>query len=206
MKKIEWIEYIQDGLSGGDVPDEQLRKFHPSIIEQTIGIAITNFLVQPDMEVNMKSIASWKLDSLTRIVTLDVLFEKDHGCHYIEIPSGYIVMKNNQQIRQIKDTQDLKTVFVPRTISANDIYSGLDINDVTTAIPYIVISNKILLQSDRVKGKKVFLYYVSDFQSFDDMEEINIPGEYEMTVYASVLQILRQRPKEDNVNDNNNPV
>ncbi len=206
MKKIEWIEYIQDGLSGGDVPDEQLRKFHPAIIEQTIGIAISAYLVQPDMDVNMKAIATWKLDALTRMVCLKVECDEKNKTYFIALPEGAIIMKNNQHVRSIKDTKDLKTTFVPRTISASEIYGGLDISNVSTAIPYMIIGNKIYLLSTEVKDREVFLYYVSNFTAFDDDEEINIPGEYEMTLYTSVLNILRQRPREDNINDNANPI
>ena len=203
MTKEEWIELIKDAVNGGDAPDERVRRFHPVIIEKTIEVAFTQFLCQPDMGNNMKTVAEWKLDSLTKVYPLTV--QCKGGKNYIELPKSMAIMKNQQHIRKISNDKDTSAVFVPRSISGSIIFGDLCINDVSNSIPYTVVGNRMYFDADGIKEKQsLTLFLVMNFSAFDYDEEVNIPGEYQQAVFLGVRQLLSNRPPEDNINDNNN--
>ncbi len=40
MTKRQFVELIQDRLSGGDMPDDMKGKMHPRVIEEWLGLAL----------------------------------------------------------------------------------------------------------------------------------------------------------------------
>lgn len=206
MTKQEWIELLQDSLNGGDTPDERVRRFHPVIIEKNISIAFTAFLTQPDMNDNMRSIASWKLDALTKPYKIKIEKDSTTERQFIPLPPGIVFMKNNSQIREIVNVKDKSLVYVHRSISSSRIFGDLQIKDVSNAVPYMLVGNKMYFDPicEFKEGEEMVVYLVMDFSSFEREEEVNIPGEYEVMVLKGVRELLSGRPVEDNINDNNN--
>lgn len=208
MTKKEWVDFLRDAVSGGDTPDERKRRFHPVIVEKTIDVALTGYLTQPDMATNMKSVADWKLNALTKMYKADIK-EDEIRRKYVELPQGVVPMKNNAQFRDVV-AQDKSLVFTYRSVGTTRIYKELDVDVVSNTVPMTAISNRLYFDSvceGLKKGSPIYLYLVVRFSAFDDDEEVNIPGEMEMLVYNNVRQMLLNRPPEDNLNDNaNNPI
>ncbi len=83
MTKRQFVELIQDRLSGGDMPDDMKGKMHPRVIEEWLGLALIEIL--SDLEdKDSKSGHGFSAASLIQSYPVDVL--EVNGRFTVDLP------------------------------------------------------------------------------------------------------------------------
>lgn len=210
MRKINLIETVQDFLSGGDAPSDIRGKYHPEIIKKWVEMAWNNVVFQTYMEGKMHSDYS-VLDAWARNYPLVIT------SNTVKLPFPPVQLPNNMGIRQvangISNDYDPTNVYAFRDTNAEAVFSALEVGNTNISEKpwfYLEINNGSGINSHVLKLGNVpnttvgvTVKLIVPLEQIGDYEVISIPGGKEDMIVKSVIEILRQKPQEDFINDNN---
>lgn len=204
MRKIHLIELAQDYLAGGDAPDDVRGKYHPEIIANLLALAYNQVVMATYLEGKQHSDYS-VLDAWARNHTINIV------SNTAPLPYPPVQLPNGMGILQVACGNDLTNVFAYRETNSNAVFNALDVGSVSTKPNFYLEQNatgsgnhshllQLALIPDGVTSVKVKMIVPLD--QVDDFETISIPAGKESLLLTSVIELLRQKNKEDEVNDN----
>lgn len=195
MTKAEYIELVNRQL---DNP------FHPNYIAYRISLVLNELLSRTFSE--KKSLELY--NQYTKpYYDQPVLYDSDHNFYYVEIPEKLINVPGIAGgVRSVEpNNNSFDILFVPTTVQRHKTLKNLDVGRVNRTIRYMVFTDRIEFPEDRRLEdiKKVKLRLCISFVSYDDEEEVPVPYGLEDSMIKMTIQGLRNKPFEDNRNDNN---
>jgi hypothetical protein len=204
MRKITLIELAQDYLSGGDAPDDVKGRYHPEVIANLLALAYNQVVMATYLEGKQHSdysvLDAWALNHTIAIVSKTVA-----------LPYPPVQLPNGMGIIQVAAGTDLNNTFAYRETNSNSVFNALDVGQVSTKPTFYLEvnagsgNNSHLLQVDKVPDgcTSVKVKMIVPFDQVDDFATISIPAGKESMLFEAVVTLLRDKPQEDTVNDNN---
>lgn len=204
MRKIILIDLVRDNLSGGDAPDDVKGRYHPEVIANLLALAYNQVVMATYMEGKQHSdysvLDAWALNHTVNIVDNAAL-----------LPYPPVQLPNGMGIIQVSAGNDLNNTFAYRETNSNSVFNALDVGLVSTKPTFYLevntgseINSHVLQLSQVPDGcTSVKVKMIVPFDQVDDYETISIPAGKEGMLTDAVIELLRQKPKEDTVNDNN---
>ena len=197
------IELAQDYLSGGDAPDDVKGRYHPEIIANLLALAYNGIVMSTYMEGKVHSDYS-VLDAWAKNHTLNIVNNT------VPLPFPPVQLPNGMGILQVSPSSDLTVAFAYRETNANAVFGVLEVGSISSK-PWFYLeqntasgNNSHLLQLGKVPdgctAVKVKMIVPLDY--IDDFETVSIPGGKEGSLLDYVVELLRQKPPEDVINDN----
>lgn len=203
MRKITLIDLAQDYLAGGDAPDDVRGRYHPEIISNLLALAYNSVVMATYLEAKTHSDYSvldvWALNHTINITNDEV-----------PLPYPPVQLPNGMGIVQVACGNDLTNVFAYRETNANAVFNALDVGSVSTKPTFYLEvnagtgTNSHVLKVDQVPDgvNSVKVKMIVPFDQVDDYDTISIPAGKEELLFQSVVTLLRQKPAEDDINDN----
>lgn len=204
MRKITLIELVQDYLAGGDAPDDVKGRYHPEIIANLLALAYNQVVMQTYMEGKQYSdysvLDAWALNHDINITD-----------NAVPLPYPPVQLPNGMGIIQVAAGNDLNNTFAYRETNANSVFNALDVGAVSTKPTFYLEVNagsgnhSHVLQVAKVPDgcTSVKVKMIVPLDQVDDFATISIPAGKESLLMEAVVELMRQKPKEDIVNDNN---
>ena len=203
MRKITLIDLVRDYLSGGDAPDDVQGRYHPEVISNLLALAYNQVVMATYMEGKQYSdysvLDAWALNHTITIVNNAAL-----------LPYPPVQLPNGMGILQVAAGSDLNNTFAYRETNSNSVFNALDVGSVSTKPTFYLEINtgsevnshvlQLALVPDGCTSVKVKMIVPLD--QVDDYATISIPAGKEGMLMEGVVELLRQKPKEDIVNDN----
>jgi len=209
MRKIELIELVSDYLNGGDGPDDLKGRFHDQVIKKHIEAAFNGIVFKTYME--GKQYADYSvLDSWARNYSLTIQALVT-GKGHVRLPYPPMQLPNNMGILQVASSKDLSLVFAYRETNSNAVFAALEVGTVSTKPFFYLEQNATgsgiethVLQLEKVPDgcTEVKVKMIVPLEVVDDFDQVMIPAGKEDMIIAQVMDLLRTKPPEDNVNDN----
>lgn len=206
MRKIELVELVLDYLSGGDAPDDVIGHQHPEIITKHVEAAYGELVLQTFLDAKKYSDYSM-LDMFSKRFTLTVTIPvASYG--YADLPFPIMQLPQNASIREVTYTDDRASAFAPIEITANTVFSELEVNLIDDKEYYWVekdpsVNNKYKIYFDNLNDgtTEVYAKLIVPLYEFDDFDDVPFPMGKEGQIFDLVVQKLRTKPQEDVIND-----
>lgn len=209
MRKIELIELVSDYLNGGDGPDDLKGRFHDQVIKKHVEAAFNGIVFKTYME--GKQYADYSvLDSWAKNYDLTIQ-ALSAGKGHVRLPYPPMQLPNNMGILQVASSANLSTVFAYRETNANAVFAALEVGSVSSMPFFYLEQNSTgtghethVLQLEKVPDgcTEVKVKLIVPLEFIDDFDQVMIPAGKEDMIIAQVMDLLRTKPPEDNVNDN----
>lgn len=205
MIKKEFIELIQENLSGGELTEDLLGKYHPELISRYCEVAFNDILWELSrMSHQMKD--TTPLDPFTKDFSFTL--QKDEiGRDYIAIDKSIGQLTFNQAVRlvypYVEDGEN--NPYIYRSPAAHGIYSNSQVETVNQTPRWSIQNNRIIFKCmTNPAPSKVAVKLVSVWQNFEDNDEINIPAGQGSQFMERVKQVIReQKVTPEDVTNNN---
>lgn len=210
MKKIEVIEMVQDFLAGGDAPADVRGKYHPQIISNNIATVFKDIVFKTYLDAKNYSDYS-PLDALAKkekVTVLDANPTAKTGRGLLPYPP--MQLPNNMGIRQVAPTDHPEEAFAYRENNSNFVFSQLEINTVSDRPYFSVEMNTEVSESATHVMKfgnlpdsceEVEVMMIVPFEKIDDYDDVAFPPGGETGVKMGVIELLRAKKNEDEIND-----
>lgn len=203
MRKIHLIELAQDYLSGGDAPDDVRGRYHPEILSNLLALAYNQVVMITYLEGKQYSDYS-VLDAWAKNHTINIT---DNA---VPLPYPPVQLPNGMGILQVACGNDLTNVFAYRETNANAVFAALEVGSVSTKPTFYLEqntgsgNNSHVLQVSQIPDgvTSVKVKMIVPFDAIDDYETVSIPAGKEGILLDAVVELLRQKPQEDTINDN----
>ncbi len=206
-EKRQIIEATQRYLGGGNAPPDIRKKYPYDIVSIYVGMAYglyINEIYKSDTDPNKVF-----LDSLTKAYpAVAVSNDTTRGERYSLIPTSKLFpLPNNHSIRHIGPVDDQTTKFIPRANNTSWVFSQLEVNTMLTSVRYYVEDGKIFYSShiediDPIP-ETLLMKLVVPFTEYASDEEVPLPWGGDIRIFDLVVQLLRQTPPPDEINDAN---
>lgn len=203
MRKIELIELAKDYLSGGDAPDDVKGRYHDEIIAGYLALAykevVFNTYIEGKAHSDYSVLDAWAINHTLNIVS-----------NTVPLPYPPVQLPNAMGILQVSSSTDLTVAFAYRETNANAVFAALEVGTVSQK-PWFYLeqnagtgNNSHLLQLGKVPDgcTAVKVKMIVPLEYIDDFATVSIPGGKEKTLLGWVVELLRQKPPEDVINDN----
>jgi len=210
MRKIEILDMVQDFLSGGDAPADIRGKYHPKIIHNLTCLACNTIIV------NLYKIGKEQgnlsiLDAWARNYPISIVSSNRVALPYppMSLPDGMGIL----QVANGRDSGvDYTNVYAYRDTNANAVFAALEVgNSNISSKPYFYLeinnstginSHVLILGNIPAQTTGVTVKMVVPLDQVDDYSHVSIPDEGGSMIITSVIELLRQKPAEDYINDN----
>lgn len=207
MRKISLVELVLDYLVGGDAPDDVIGHQHPEIITKHVEAAYGELVLQTFLDAKKYSDYSM-LDMFSKRFTLAVTMEGGTSHGYADLPFPIMQLPQNASIREVTYIDDRASAFAPIEITANTVFSELEVNTVDNTEYYWVekdplVANKYKMYFDNLNdgATEVYAKLIVPLYEFDDFDDVPFPMGKEGQIFDLVVQKLRTKPSEDVIND-----
>jgi len=207
MRKIELIELVEDYLVGGDAPADVKGHHHPEILTKHVEAAYGALILQTYLEAKKFSDYSM-LDMFSKRFTLTVTMPGSTSYGYADLPFPIMQLPQNASIREVIYTDDRENAFVPIEITANTVFSELEISSIDNTEIYWVekdpASNNIYkMYFDHLDDNttEVYAKLIVPLYEFDDFDDVPFPMGKEGQIFDLVVEKLRTKKPEDVIND-----
>lgn len=203
MRKIHLIELVKDFLAGGDAPDDVKGRYHDEIIANLCALAYNKIVFQTWLEGKAHSDYSI-LDAWAKNHTLNITNDT------VPLPYPPVQLPNAMGILQVSAGTDLENVFAYRETNSNAVFAALEVGSISTT-PWFYLEvntgtgiNSHTLQLGNVPDgcTTVKVKMIVPLDQVDDFTTIVIPAGKEEELIGFVIELLRQKPPEDIINDN----
>jgi len=203
MRKIHLIELVKDFLAGGDAPDDVKGRYHDEIIANLCALAYNKIVFQTWLEAKAHSDYSI-LDAWAKNHTLNITSDT------VPLPYPPVQLPNAMGILQVSAGTDLENVFAYRETNSNAVFAALEVGSISTT-PWFYLEvntgtgiNSHTLQLGNVPDgcTTVKVKMIVPLDQVDDFTTIVIPAGKEEELIGFVIELLRQKPPEDIINDN----
>lgn len=203
MRKIELIELVKDYLAGGDAPDDVKGRYHDEILANLLALAYSQVVMQTYLEGKQYSDYS-VLDAWAKNHTINIV------SGVVALPYPPVQLPNAMGILQVACNGNLDNTFAYRETNANSVFAALEVGSISTkGYFYLEIntgsgnnSHRLVLGNIPDGVTAVQVKMIVPFQYIDDFETVSIPGGKENTLIGYVVELLRNKPPEDIINDN----
>jgi hypothetical protein len=188
MTKGEYIELIQEKVSGAAITADQKKATHPKVVEAYVDLAITTMCQEFLKEAEVTKEFSW-LDDLAKWYDVALVGEtlNKHG----EIPFGLMNLPEYRAIRYFGGDMFQNSPF--NAISAGratSIFNTLDVGYADTNPDFKISGGKFLVT--KFEGEKAYLLAIPRFMSLDDDEEVRFPKGNDTGVFQIVSEKILQ--------------
>lgn len=202
MTKAEFIELIQETISGGIVTDDVRKRYHPEVIAASVDAHLESMA---SMIVNSpKENDEYGLSALAAIIPcVNQQCEGKGGRWYVEIEKPFMNLPNNKGIVSITGvTGHSGKVELVSAYEASDIE---DTDASSTMTVGYLIGNKIFIVNGP-EGKEVGfrLTIIPKFRELDWDDEVYVPNGKTselISMVISLMNVQKQTPPEK-FNDN----
>ncbi len=209
MRKIELVEMVLDYLSGGDAPGDVRSRYHPAMIEKHIEGAYADLIYQVmEAAINPrdKKVDFTVVDAFAKIHrNITVVDDVDRSLKYSVLPFAPLKLPEDRGIRMICPEDDPTNPFAPVDNNSQAVFAALEVGTVDNVPTYSL---------EKMDGNEYRVYYPDDLittevtmllilplSQYDDYDEVPMPAGKDMGVFDAVVERLREKPPEDNIND-----
>ena len=216
MKKIELIELTQDYLSGGDAPADVKGRYHPRILSNIIALAFDGIVFDTYMEAmshsDYSTMDAWAKNYTRTISSGQVLLPYPP----VQLPNGMGIL---QVTPVISGTAYPEQAFAYRETNSQavfDVLEEVDGGDASYRPGCFWLERNIdaqqythILKLDNIPTNctQVIIKMVESFKAVDDYDAVAIPagkgGGRPQALLDYVVQMIRDKGRQDIINDNN---
>jgi hypothetical protein len=216
MKKIHLIEAVIDHLTGGDATADTQSQYHPLMITKHIEFAFNQIVFQ--VWLNSKKFSDYsQLDAWSKTYEIQIIDQDGANAHAF-LPYAPMQLPNNMGIRQICDHLDKSIVFAYLEATANAIFSELEVSQIDTTPTFRIEQNNLSTgageESHMLRLEKLPLapnvllsldiMMIVPLEQMDEYDDIAIPAEMgEDGIIKQIVEVIRSKPSQDTVNDQN---
>ena len=226
MRKIEIIELVKDYLAGGDAPDDVKGRYHDEIIANHLSTAYKRLVFDTWLEAKQFSDYSIMDVWAKEYALATELIEADHII--VKLPFPPIQLPNAKGILQVAPvllniaapeaelTPDYSNAYAYRETASNAVFAALEVTAVSTRW------NFYLDQADQSGDQVAYRLHLNNipdapappgfaqgisvkmivpFESLDLYDEVALPAGKEDLMVRSVIELLSNKPPEDEIND-----
>jgi hypothetical protein len=205
MRKDKYIELIQRNLSGGDVPADVKGKYHEKTVALYVELAYNKILWDVvQMSNQLKEWASLEKYTKSYIVT-SILRDEVREQYYIETPVPLMELPFGEAVRYVGPADDESSGFIPRDPRATKVMAGLDVEIVDQTVRYQIEHDKIYFRLMENAPPRLMVKMIVPFGSFDDLDDIAMPGGLDSPVFAQVMKLVREGEIKSDVVNNEYP-
>lgn len=206
--KENWVDALIDFFANGDCPQEMKGKYHPEIIAFHLGVAL-DYLITKVLYPEASKTNNWgMLDVYVKTyLNVPILDDTDRDERYSDLPIQPVNLPSNRGVRFISTNKDQSYRFIYRDNNTENIFGGLDVDEVITTPRYYVEGKKVFYSHHLPYDLKfVLMKLIPPFDALDDDDDVNIPQGYGKLVFDLVAQSLSGRKLEKVSNDNNSNI
>jgi hypothetical protein len=205
MNKGSWTELIISHVAGGAVPSDLDSRYHPLTIGKLFDVVYESLIYQ--VSANQIMYRDYgQLDAYTKAFKdVPILHDADRDEYYSIIPSPIINLPLNRGIRLISPMQDQKNRFWYSENNSVDVWSELESQQVMGYVSFYVEGDRVYYREmkDQFLNFGLLFKNVVPLSEFDDEDELGIPAQKSMEIFAMITEMLMKRKNEDSVEDNN---
>ena len=203
MTKRNWIDLIIDWLAGGDAPTDVKGRYHPEIIGKHVAIAY-NTIIHDAYNEALSANDMSQLDNFTKAYSsVPVVLDSARDRYYSNFPAGVAKLPKNSSIRHISPMKDEANAFAYIENTSISVFSELEVSQVDDIPAYFVEGDKVFYHWRNEMVETVLMKLVVPFDEFSDTDEVSIPAGKDQMVFGMIAELLRGKPPEDVINDNN---
>lgn len=199
VTKAQIADLIRDNKSGG-IPSADNTKFAERNIFKMVDIAYSSLLELAYKE-GEKNFGSY----VTTHTNIAVKFDEDRDEKFSDLPAKLLSLPNDEGLREVRATQDVKSPFILTNNGNVGIYTGLHAEK-GGGIPVCYLEgDKIFYQGLSDNIKKVLIKLVGSIENLNKNKAIPIPADKELQLYDIVVERMTEQKvtKEDNYNNAN---
>jgi hypothetical protein len=188
MTKGEYIELIQEKVSGAAITADQKKAIHPKVVEAYVDLAITTICQEYLKESEVTKDFSW-LDPMAK--WYDVALSGEGHNKMGDVPFGIMNLAEYRAIRYLGGDMFLNTPFNAITAGrATNIFNTLDVGYADLNPDYTISGGRLLIT--KFNGDKAYLLAVPRFIYLDDSEEVKFPKGNDTQVFQIVSEKVMQ--------------
>lgn len=208
MRKVHIIDVVEDFLSGGDAPSDVKGKYHREILTKWTEMA-WNSVINSVYDAGKENGEYDILDSWARNYGISIVSNR------VALPYPPIHLSDGMGILQVADGKDgdfdPTNVYAQISTSAYGIFNDLEAgNQSTVPMWYLEINNStginshvIVIVNKPTGTTGVTVKMVVPLERIDDYSHVSVPKEGLNMIVQEVINIIRQKNREDRINDNN---
>lgn len=204
MKKIEFIELVQDFLAGGDAGNEMRTRYHQKVIEKYISLAYNDVI----RNVYLESLRYSKPDMLDVFTTpkfIDVSFDVDRQEYYSLLPTAITQIPDQAAIRLISPKTDQTLAFSYINNTSKSMWSVLEAGNLAYDVPDYYVENGKVFYNNFEQYKTLTSLLIKIVVPFEDLDwdaEVPMAAGKEFVIMEMVAKLLASKLPDDDINDN----
>jgi hypothetical protein len=188
MTKEQYIELVQEFVSGSAITADQKKSFHPAIIEKYVDFAIKEAINIYVRESEVTKDFSW-LDRHAK--WYDISLKSECGVFEGDIPEGVLLLDSHRGIRYLGGDKTLNSPYSPISSGrASAIFSDLDVAFADPNPSFYITGEKINVVG--ISVDKCYLFAVTSFTKLEDYEEVVFPKSNDRAVWQLVTEKIMQ--------------
>jgi hypothetical protein len=199
MIKMKLIELVQHTLAGGQINPDIWKKAHPTVVAEHVNLAMNTILYEVfRKEPNALDIYCKTVDA--GVTKGDNGWYSDLGLSPMQFPN------NNYGIARISlPEDDYSLTFLPLSKLAHATNSRSGVIGRMGIIPFRYEQGRILYgsESSLVDIPKVKISVVLPFSEMDDTDDIIIPLGTGVTLFQTIVDLMKGTKPVDKSNNNN---
>jgi hypothetical protein len=188
MRKDEYIELVQELVSGAAITADQKKSFHPAVIEQYIDMAfkaMCNIYVQ---ESETSRDFAW-LDPMCK--WYEIALEDNCGIKSGATPQGIVHLDLHRGIRYIGADRGMNQSFAPVSSGhATSIFNDLDVSFVDKSPSYYITGEEINVVN--YFEPKCYAFALPKFSSLEHYDEVIFPKGNDRGVWGLITEKIFQ--------------
>jgi hypothetical protein len=202
MLKSQWLDLTVDWLAGGACPADLRGRYDKRIIEKYLEIVYSDIIYNTHRNAVQYSDYS-QFDAYVKAYNdVPVLYDKPRNEYYCEMPAPCIELPKNRGVRLVAPMKAQRYRFIPTENNNADVRDALGTQSIVGYISFYREGGRVYFRNFNTDYEKLLFKLLVPFSEFDDDDPIGIPAISSSQVFASIVQLMLQRPPEKNTNDN----
>lgn len=216
MRKIEYIELIQQRVAPGYPNSDLAHLVHPEIVAREIGNLYEDIVYSKYVQIKTKYNLT-ELDIYTRTFTdIDVQKDENRGVYYVLMPSDIIELPDYAGIRQVyvaNSDGDETITFALISSNATGVLGNLPVSkaDKLPSLYYEVsmmdgeteATKKMVFDTYNKDYVKVNMKLIIPFHVYNDNDHIPLSPGQKTEILNTVTAIIMGEPPQKQSNNNN---
>lgn len=179
-------------------------RFHPLVIEKLFEVIYNGMVYQANANAIMYR--DWgQLDQYCKpYKNVAVSKDEDRNEYYSILPAPIMQLPENRGIRLISPMKDQKNKFLYIDNASGDIWGDADVFQVINEVTFYPENDRVYYGNfaEDYQTQGVLMKLIVPLSEFGTEDEIGIPAQRSMEIFAMITEMLSKRNPEDQVNDN----
>lgn len=216
MKKIEYIELIQQRVAPGYPNSDLAHLVHPEIISREISSVYEDIVYQSYIQAKAKYNVS-DLDNFGKtFVNVPIVQDATRGVYYAILPKDIIELPDYASIRQVYTNdpdgdESITMALIPQ--NATGVFNNLPVSKVDK-LPSLYLEISKMDGEESATKKLVFdtmnkdytslnMKLIIPFYEYDDLDHVPVSSASKNQILSTVAATILGEPPQKNSNNNN---